>query len=132
MSGIKLNDGPTYSYLFLLVGAGAFIMCGLAIWGSAGVLVKMRVVWLIGFTESRASIRTKHVRKLIIFFLIPTRFPCNKVHIPPYYSTKCFLQCAVIFLTSPSKVLVKKKKQNKNKLKKYICSDLCGTLLHTF
>ena len=52
VSGIKLNDGPTYSYLFLLVGAGAFIICGLAILGSVGVLVKNRVVWLIGFTES--------------------------------------------------------------------------------
>ena len=49
------------------------------------------VLWMIGFTEFRAGIRTNQVNKLITLFLIPNRFSWNKAHIPPNYSKQTFI-----------------------------------------
>ena len=79
------------------------------------------MVLMIGFTEFRADIRTKHVGKLIIFPLIHSRLLCNKVPylliIPDKFSSKCFSTMCSNF---PQKF-----KQSRN-TENNICSDLCG------
>ena len=84
------------------------------------------MVYMIGFTEFRAGIRTQHVRKKVIFPLILLNYyaiRCTyRLNIPGNHSSKCFSTMCSSF---PQKSL-----QNRN-TENNICSDLCGKLLHT-
>ena len=82
------------------------------------------MVLMIGFTEFCAGIRTKHVRKKIIFPLIPTYYAIKCTYlliIQANHSSKCF---STMYSNFPQK-----SKQSRN-IEINICSDLCGKLLH--
>ena len=81
---------------------------------------------MIGFTEFRAASRTNRVRKLFIFFLIPSRFSCSKVQISPHY----LRQMLINFLPKISSSFSYKSKQSR-KTENKLCSDLSEKLMHT-
>ena len=81
---------------------------------------------MIEFTEFRAGGRANRVRKLIIFFLIPSRFSCSKVQISPHYLRQMLINI-LPKISSNFSYKSKQSRKTENKLR----SDLSEKLMHT-